>query len=252
MLPSTERIPEWAKTALRHVVSCRAILYHGNERFCPVCGKQSRRFVRHGLIPREDAECPRCGALERHRFLWLYLLRKTNLFDGTPRKVLHVAPERCLEARLKKMLGKHYVTADLSRRRHPMVKMDITHIEYPDQSFDVIYCSHVLEHVPDDRRAMSEFSRVLKDDGWALLLVPITVEKTFEDPSIIDPKDRLRVFGQADHVRRYGLDYFDRLREAGFSVETIRVSDVASSEEAVRMGLTPACGDIYCCTKAKR
>jgi ubiquinone/menaquinone biosynthesis C-methylase UbiE len=108
------------------------------------------------------------------------------------------------------------MTADL--HSPAMVKMDITNIQFPDETFDVVYCSHVLEHVPDDRKAMREFYRVLKSNGWAVLLVPIIVEKTFEDPSIDKPKDRLRLFGQSDHVRKYGRDYVDRLRESGFSV----------------------------------
>ncbi len=127
--------------------------------------------------------------------------------------------------------------------------MDITNIEYPDQSFDVIYCSHVLEHVQDDKRAMREFFRVLKNNGWAILLVPITSEKTFEDPSIIEPLERLQAFGQENHVRRYGPDYVDRLCEAGFSVEVTKVNDLVQSNEAVKMGLTLASGEIYYCTK---
>ncbi len=127
--------------------------------------------------------------------------------------------------------------------------MDITSIEFPDGHFDVIYCSHVLEHVEDDRKAMREFHRCLGEDGWAVLLVPITASTTFEDASIVDPKERLRAFGQEDHVRRYGPDYVERLQQAGFRVSVVRVADLADSEEAVRMGLTSASGDIYYCVK---
>ena len=130
-----------------------------------------------------------------------------------------------------------------------MVKMDITGIEYPDESFDVIYCSHVLEHVPDDRKAMREFHRVLKRDGWAILLVPINADATYEDASIVEPQDRLREFGQEDHVRIYGPDYVDRLTEAGFWVETMTPAELASPEDVVRMGLTSASGDIFYCTR---
>jgi SAM-dependent methyltransferase len=119
-----------------------------------------------------------------------------------------------------------------------MVKMDITNIEYDNQSFDVIYCGHVLEHVQDDRRAMREFHRVLRRNGWAILLVPITAEETFEDPSIVDPKQRLEAFGQEDHVRRYGPDYIDRLCEAGFKVDVAKVEDLVDKDDAIRMGLT--------------
>lgn len=243
------KLPEWMKNPLRRLRDvARAVFYYGKGRFCPVCGKSSRRFRQLGLIPREDAQCARCGAGERHRFLWLYVSNKTALFDGTPKKMLHVAPERCFESKFKQRFGDNYLTADLFAPR-VMVKMDITDIEYPDQSFDVIYCSHVLEHVQDDKKAMREFFRVLKNDGWAILLVPVTSEKTFEDPSIVDPVERLKVFGHKDHVRRYGPDYVDRLREAGFSVEITKVNDLVQSDEAVIMGLTPASGEIYYCTK---
>ncbi len=224
------------------------ILYYGKARFCPVCGKSSSRFRKFGLVPREDAECAHCLALERHRLFWLFVTRRTSLFDGKPKKMLHVAPERCFESKFKQLLGDRYLTADLLDPR-AMVKMDITNIGYPDKSFDVIYCSHVLEHVPDDRKAMREFYRTLKCDGWAILLVPITAKETFEGSSIADPEERLRLFGQEDHVRRYGPDYADRLKEAGFSVEIIRVNDLAQHDEAVRMGLTPISGEIYYCTK---
>ena len=162
--------------------------------------------------------------------------------------MLHVAPERPLEVRLRDELGEGYLTADLLDRR-AMVQMDITDIQYPDQTFDVIYCSHVLEHVPDDKKAMREFHRVLKNDGWAILLVPITSDSTYEDASITSAEDRLQAFGQDDHVRRYGPDYADRLREAGFQVKISKPADVASSEEIARMGLTDAGGEIYYCTK---
>jgi ubiquinone/menaquinone biosynthesis C-methylase UbiE len=130
-----------------------------------------------------------------------------------------------------------------------MMTMDITDIQYEDQSFDVIYCSHVLEHVQNDKKALRELFRVLKNDGWAILLVPITSETTVEDPSIVDPIERLRAFGQEDHVRKYGRDYVDRLREAGFTVEITKVDDLVCADEAVRMGLTPASGEVYHCTK---
>ncbi len=152
------------------------------------------------------------------------------------------------QLRFQKHLGAGYITADLYNPR-AMVNMDITSIQFPDESFDVIYCCHVLEHVMDDRQAMKEFQRVLKRGGWAILLVPITAERTLEDPSVVSPEDRLRVFGQADHVRIYGPDYADRLREAGFEVEVTSINDLVAKSDAARMGLTQASGDIFCCTK---
>lgn len=127
--------------------------------------------------------------------------------------------------------------------------MDVSDIRFPDQSFDIIYCSHVLEHVPDDQKAMAEFWRTLNNSGWAILLVPITAEQTYEDASIVKPADRLTAFGQADHVRKYGPDYVDRLRAAGFHVDIITVDDLANKTEAIEMGLTAHSGEIFYCRK---
>lgn len=128
--------------------------------------------------------------------------------------------------------------------------MDIMSIGYPDETFDVVYCSHVLEHVADDRKAMRELRRVLKKDGIAILLVPIVGgAHTFEDPAITDPKERARLYGQHDHVRSYGADYVDRLKEAGFAVDVVAVRDLATEEEAVRMNLSAAAGEIYVCRR---
>jgi ubiquinone/menaquinone biosynthesis C-methylase UbiE len=128
-----------------------------------------------------------------------------------------------------------------------MVKMDITDIQYPDNSFDVVYCSHVLEHVPDDRKAMRELARVLKPTGWAILAVPIFNEKTFEDPTITSPEERERVFRQSDHVRIYGRDFVDRLRESGFDVTVDRFASGFSDEMVRKHGLSRE--DIYLCRK---
>ena len=219
-----------------------------NRRYCPVCCTSSSHFRKFGYKPRKDARCPHCNALERHRLLWLYLQKKTDLFRKKSLKVLHIAPASCFETKLKEHLGDNYLTADLNNP-NVMVKMDITDIKYSDKTFDVILCSHVLEHIPDDRRAMRELFRVLSDKGWAILLVPITSDETFEDPTISTPEGQLKAFGQEDHVRRYGPDYIDRLREAGFAVEMTKIIDLVNRKEAVRMGLTPESGDIYYCTK---
>ena len=161
--------------------------------------------------------------------------------------MLHVAPEECFISHLRKHLGQNYITADLLNEAD--VKMDITDIQYPDEYFDIIYCSHVLEHVQDDKKAMKEFCRVLKHKGWAILLVPITADKTFEDPAIVTPSERLRVFGQEDQVRRYGPDYVPRLRESGFKVEVSKVTELFEKNDIITMGLTEASGEIYYCTK---
>jgi SAM-dependent methyltransferase len=220
----------------------------GPERHCPVCGKTSEKFGPYGLSPRSDARCPVCGSLERHRMVWLYLKRKTDLFTNLPAKALHIAPEGSLENQFRKKFGKGYLTADLLVSGVDL-KMDICNIEFPDDTFDFIHCSHVLEHVPDDRQAMREFNRVLTARGIAILLVPITAEKTIEDPTIEDPKERLRLYGQEDHVRRYGTDYVDRLVEAGFRVEKLSARDFLTKYETIRMGVTAAAGDLFVCRK---
>jgi SAM-dependent methyltransferase len=167
--------------------------------------------------------------------------------------MLHVAPEPMLTRLLRTRLGAAYLTADLDVNDALVeVQMDVTDIKFPDRSFEVIYCSHVLEHVPDDRKAMREFHRILTDDGWAVLLVPITAPKTYEDPSVTSEEERLRLFGQKDHVRRYGPDYVDRLRESGFDVQVVVPRDFLSTAEIERMGITEAAGEIYVCRRRRQ
>lgn len=230
----------------------RSISYKGSGRYCPICKKSFKRFrsVGQGLClgAREDAQCPFCGSLERHRMLWIFLNLYSDLFSKYGKKVLHIAPESCLETIFRKKIGNSYITADLLKTR-VNERMDITNILYKDQTFDVILCSHVLEHVNDDKKAIREFHRVLKNDGWMVVMVPITVEVTFEDFSITRPEDRLRVFGQADHVRRYGRDFLERLECAGFLVQVISPGNITNGAEIINMSLTQASGDIFYCTK---
>lgn len=162
--------------------------------------------------------CPRCGSLGRQRVDWLYLSERTDLLRARVR-LLHVAPERCFGHRLQALPNIAYLSADYDSAT-AMEQMDITSIRYPDESFDVIICNHVLEHVSDDLRAMSEIRRVLRPGGWAMLQVPIDHdrEETFEDPTITDPKERRRIFGQYDHARVFGRDYERRLASQGFEV----------------------------------
>ncbi len=150
--------------------------------------------------------------------------------------MLHIAPEVCLAQKLKEYFGKGYLSAGISDR-DVMVEMDITNIKYPDQSFDLIICSHVLEHIQDDKKAISELYRVLKDDGRAIILVPLTLtQKTFEDPSITDPEERFKTFRHHDHVRICGKDYTDRIRDAGFHVKTVTPETFLSDKEIIKFG----------------
>ena len=193
------------------------IFYKGNNVSCNICKKSFRKFLPYGRIARENALCPNCLGLERHRLMWLFLQRETDFFTAQ-KKVLHVAPELCFLNRFKKLKNLKYITGDIES---PLaeVKMDIHQIPFPDNSFDVVFCNHVLEHVSDDLKACAEINRVLKPNGWGIIQSPVyEQETTLEDNSITDPKEREKVFGQSDHVRKYGIDYAKRLSQSGLKV----------------------------------
>ena len=240
-------LPESVRKIKRLARKFRGRLPYYGRLQCPICGTRDRHFDPFGVVSREDAQCPWCGALERHRLVWLFFRRNTDIFKGGGKKLLHFAPEPVLSSRLSKLPGLDYTSADLYDPG-AMVKADITDLQFPDESFDVIYCSHVLEHVPMDREAMRECLRVLKRDGYAVILVPITAPATIEDPSVVDPKERERLFGQWDHVRQYGPDFADRLREAGFEVTPYTADDVARGE-AARFAIPEPEGPIYLCRR---
>ncbi|MBE6207940.1 MAG: methyltransferase domain-containing protein [Rikenellaceae bacterium] len=215
--------------------------YRGNRYECPLCGRRYRKLLPYGYVTsRENALCPHCLSLERHRLLWLYLERETTLFESLPR-LLHIAPEVCLMRHLKphyKSSPECYQTADLES---PLADLhfDIQQIPLADESFDVVICNHLMEHVEDDLRAMRELHRILKRGGWGVLLSPVDLQRatTFEDDSITDPKERTRIFGQYDHRRLYGNDFADRLREAGFEVEDLDYAARLTPEERTRYAL---------------
>ena len=200
------------------VMKVFAQMNKGNAVKCPVCAHSYSKFLPYGRIARANALCPNCLALERHRLMWLFLQEKTNFFTAKLR-VLHVAPEHCFIERFEALQNLDYVTADLES---PLakVKMDVHDIPFPDNSFDVVFCNHVLEHVTDDLKACSEFNRVLKPAGWGILQSPVyNLETTLEDNSITDAAEREHIFGQRDHVRKYGKDYAARLRKSGIKIE---------------------------------
>jgi len=227
----------------------RSIPYRGIGRLCDICGAESRKFLPFGMPRREDARCWRCHSLERHRFIWYFITHQLVSDLGPDTQLLHIAPEPCLISRLRDMLGSGYLTADLHVGDVDVV-MDITDIQYDDTYFDWIYCSHVLEHVDDDHRALSEFFRVLKPGGRALLAVPITIDATYEDPTIVLPEERLKAFGQSDHVRCYGPDFADRVAAVGFHVTRITPGEHLTRDERVTLGITENAGDIFLAQKA--
>jgi SAM-dependent methyltransferase len=200
-----------------------------------VCGGRFSRF--RDDWNRADAICWRCGSHERHRALWVYLERHPELLDGAA-ALLHFAPEWCLERRLRSRVAPRYVTADLDPHGVDMA-LDITSLALSDAAFDAIVCSHVLEHVDDDRRAMRELRRVLAPGGWLIVMVPLDTSRdaTYEDPSIVGPAERQEAFWQSDHVRLYAPDVAERLTEAGFTVTVERVAEQLPPAQAERYRL---------------
>lgn len=190
--------------------------------------------------------------MERHRMVAELLQLRPELLQTAQAGFLHIAPEQCLGPRLHAILGDAYVSADLSNPR-VMVHTDLTDLDFADQSFSAVYCSHVLEHINDDLRAMKEIHRVLTPDGWAILNVPITAEATFGDPEIVDPDERFRLYGQHDHVRRYGPDYVDRLVASGFIVDVVTAADLApEATRRTELGIATNGDDVFLCRRGGR
>ena len=245
-----KRIIRWAlnhlpRTLLQRLagwlVPVAGIFYIGRSRTCPVCGAHLRKFMPYGYdTPREDALCPRCLSLERHRALWMLITdRDMPELRG---RLLHIAPEACFIKRLRRMLdraGGEYVTADLES---PLADLhfDVQQIPLEDGYADIIICNHLLEHVADDRRAIAELYRVMRHGGRGIVTVPVDMSRaqTFEDDTVTDPAERARIFGQYDHRRICGRDYAERLREAGFEVAemdpTLGMSDGECRRFSVR------------------
>gem|GEM_PF-739730 len=216
---------------------------------CPICGSCCESFLPFGEIQRENALCPKCHSLERHRLLWLFLANKTNIFTSPSFKVLDIAPVPFLAERIKAIPTIEYLSIDLCSP-HAMQHMDITDLTLPDNYFDGILCCHVLEHIPDDRKAISELYRVMKPGGWGIFQVPLKpgLEKTIEDLTINDPQLRLLLYGNEDHVRYYGHDYQERLESAGFEVRVDPFARLLQPADAQRFALTQE-EDIYYCAK---
>jgi len=214
------------------------IFYRGNEFTDPINGKSYRKFLPYGYVKqRDNALSPGTLSLERHRLLWLYLNNETNFFSKTL-KVLHIAPEQCFYNLFKNLKNINYTTFDLNS---PLadIKGDICNLPFKENSFDFILCNHVLEHINDDKKAMKELYRVLNKNGTAILQVPINQKssKTFEDSSIVDKKERIEKFGQYDHIRLYGLDYFKKLESFGFKVDPLKYSKEFTESEIIKYGL---------------
>lgn len=217
------------------------IVYSGNNVACPVCEHTFRKFLSYGsnVAHRDNVLCPYDLTLERHRLMWLYLKQETKFFEDDI-ELLHIAPEQCFHGLFKKQENLKYLTGDLES---PIADMhfDLHDIPLEDNRFDTIFCNHVLEHVTDAKRCMRELHRVMKPGGWGIFQVPqdLSREKTYEDPTITSPEEREKHFWQKDHVRLFGRDYPEWLREAGFEVEEFITSDEFTDELIERYRLIP-------------
>lgn len=230
--PTLIKISLWIKPII-------AFLLKGNRFTDPIDGKSFRYFLPYGYGKiRYNILSPSTLSLERHRLMWLFLQEKTDFFSS-PKTVLHIAPEQCFINIFKYQENLNYTTADLYS---PLadIKADILNLPFEDNSYDVVICNHVLEHIKDDTKAMSELYRVLKKGGYGIFQVPqdLSLIKTYEDFSITNPKERALHFGQYDHVRIYGQDYFERLAKVGFKITPINMSKSLSKEDIYRFRLT--------------
>ena len=230
--------------------SLNKLIYKGENYYCPICEKGFKRFLPAGDNITGNSKCPGCNSLERQRLLWLYLTRELKIQNQKIR-LLNVAPDFAVQSKLKSLHNIDYVSIDLESKL-AMYKADITNLNFVENSFDSILCYHVLEHIKDDRKAISELYRILKPGGWAILQTPIDIdrEKTFEDFSITSAQERKRIFGQEDHVRIYGRDYFQRLENAGFLISEDGFIDKFSTSEKEKYVLDNN-EVIFFCTKPK-
>jgi SAM-dependent methyltransferase len=215
-----------------------AFFMRGNTYTDPIDGKSYRRFLPYGYAKvRENVLAPGTLSLERHRLFWLYLKNETAFFSA-PLRVLHFAPEQAFVKKFKKQKNLTYTTTDLNS---PIaeVKADICDLPFKDHSFDFIICNHVLEHIPNDTKAMQELYRVLAPSGTAIVQVPYDTKReiTFEDNTITDQSERMRIFGQYDHLRVYGMDYFKKLSSVGFNVNALDYTQSMSNNDIERYRL---------------
>lgn len=248
-------IPEVIKRQYRVFKKAKAEKYYrGDKVYCPICKSKYKIFAPFDNNQRENARCINCDSLERHRLLWFYLNEKTNIFKGEKNKLLHFAPEKIFFDVFSTNPNIDYYPCDLFPEHYNysdttiVIKADLTDIPFDTNSFDIILCNHVLEHIPDDIKAMSELKRVLKINGWGIFQVPIdyTLENTFEDFSITTPEGREKAFGLNNHVRQYGKDYKDRLASVGFKVYEDDYVRKFNSDEIFKYGLTPNELIYYC------
>lgn len=247
----------YIKNIIKAFLSIRSDEYafKGNNVYCPCCKKSFITFLPSGVVKRANALCPNCFSLERHRLIWMFLNKELKLFNtGKKIRILHVAPEIVFFKEFSTNSSVEYFPIAKMEEDYPDTyplgtkNNDLTALTYPDKTFDFVFCSHVLEHIPNDGLAMREICRVLKPKGIALLQVPLDKSSliTREDLSITDPQERERLYGQNDHVRMYGMDYKDRLEKNGFVVEVNNYREKFTIEEKFKFGLMIE-EDLYVC-----
>lgn len=221
------------------------IIYSGSNVYCPICNRSYRKFraAGRGAERRLGATCPKCTARERDRFMYLYLQRCHGELARKNLKMLHIAPEASLLGPLTRLATGKRISADLVRLDVD-IRLDLQSMPFKDASFDSIYCGHVLQQIPDDRVALQEMRRVLKRDGWFLLLVPKGGPSTVEYTA--NRRQYRTSLDAPDIIRRYGDDLKWLLQEIGFSIQMVECSDVVSQSEQDRLAINPTVvGDIY-------
>jgi len=247
-------IPYWLGKEIKEIYRLiLGLIYKGNKYHCPYCKHNFRKMLSDGetleviskfqIIGsgyRDNCTCPRCYSKDRDRLIHLYLEKKTNIFTSQ-HKLLHIAPEDWLKKLFQALPNIEYIfgvkgVKSMGYYYDPeTIELDLTNLKMSDASFDAIICNHVLEHIPDDKKAISEIYRVLKPGAWAILQVPYSamLKDTFEDENINLPEERAKFFGQFDHVRIYGKDYKNRLELAGFKVELFNPANEVWSEKYI-------------------
>lgn len=222
-------------------------IYDGSKlRRCSLCGWSGLRFRTnwHPIKTRFDCVCPSCGSYERHRLAHTLISNKMQKFGS----VFHVAPEPVIKKWLQQRCSS-YISGDIDPRNADRQE-DLTALSFSSESFDTVFCSHVLEHILDDGSAMAELHRVVKPEGVVILQVPIWGDKTVEGDVLLSETERERLFFQKDHVRLYGRsDFKFKLVKAGFHVEVLSIYDLPQ-DEVLLGGLSyPSTNEIFLCTK---
>lgn len=232
----------------------KLLVKHLNLNYCPICN-DFFEFLDFGHPPRKNVWCPNCYSVERMRFTFLFIQSQLENKFSEDIKLLHFAPEKIFYDLFSKKTNIDYYPVDFDPERYERQgitirkKVDMMDIPWDNKTFDVIYNSHVLEHVPDDIHGMSELYRVLKDDGVCITLAPVfRMETTLEKEEYNTPELRLKYYGQEDHLRKYGLDFKDRLESVGFKVDVIKSSDILSDSDKKLYAINDS-DEIYLCTK---